>query len=234
MASIQCRRCLSPSLASFLSSSHTAPQATVPNPVQRRDFSTTPSARVANTQFGQKPVAKKGVHRVAGKKIQVARKERSKFTTPLASPGERKAFRKRIVLSNNNALPVLLGPAHASSFSDPENVGKILSLQLSTSVDRLRTAAAFKPTQSWPLFHRPAVLVRKETVDLCQRMNAAIGDKRWLRIIISGDRVAGKSILMLQAMAHAYENNWIVLHIPEGWFTLASRLKIPGKTKTWC
>ena len=233
MASIRCRRCLSPSLASSLSSSHTAPEAAVPSPVQRCDFSTTPFVRAADTQFGRQPVAKKGVHRVAGKKIQVTRNERQKLTTPLASPGERKAFRKRIVLSNNNALPVLLGPAHASSFSDPENVGKILSLQNSTSVDRLRRAAAFKPTQSWPLFHRPAVLVRKETVDLCQRMNAAIGDKLWLRIVISGDRGAGKSILMLQAMAHAYENNWIVLHVPEGWFTLASRFNIARKTKTW-
>lgn len=93
--------------------------------------------------------------------------------------------------------------------------GKVLGLGNST-VDALRALEAFKPTQGWALFHRPATLVRKETVDIAQKLEDVAQQPGWtVREVFCGERGSGKSVLQLQAMAMASLRKWIVVHIPE-------------------
>ncbi|KAK4157845.1 mitochondrial ribosomal death-associated protein 3-domain-containing protein [Chaetomidium leptoderma] len=152
-----------------------------------------------------------------GKKLQLGKFKKEKVAdrgrTPL--PGERKAYRKRITLSNDNAIPVPwltdLGPA---DLADPRSSGKVMALPEEVQ-DQLRASEAFKATQCWGMFRKPAVLVRKETTDLVNRMEDAVDKKETLRLVVTGDKVTGKSMMLLQAMTHAYLNNWIVIHVPE-------------------
>lgn len=132
------------------------------------------------------------------------------------APGERKAFRKRITLSNNSALPVegvqvLEGNLLAQADSTATVVG--LPDQV---VDQLRSLGAFRPTQSWGLFRKPHVLVRKETVELITRMNVAVSKQDVAKIVVTGSGKSGKSTALLQAMSHALKNDWVVINIPEG------------------
>lgn len=133
-------------------------------------------------------------------------------------PGERKAYRKKIVLSNNNALPVPgLENLRPSDLSKQKNAGTVKALP-EDIVDALRAMEAFKPTQCWGIFRQPSVLIRQETVDLTKKMEAAGADGKTIRMVIEGNRITGKSLMLLQAMTHAFMNDWVVLHIPEGTF----------------
>jgi small subunit ribosomal protein S29 len=142
--------------------------------------------------------------------------------TPL--PGERKAYRKRITLSNDNAIPVPwltdLGPA---DLADSQNIARVLAIPEEVQ-DQLRAAEAFKTTQCWGMFRKPSVLVRKETVDLASQMQASADQQQTLRLVVTGDKVTGKSLMLLQAMTYAFLNNWIVIHFPEGMPPLCSSL----------
>ncbi|KAH8884430.1 mitochondrial ribosomal protein [Thozetella sp. PMI_491] len=131
------------------------------------------------------------------------------------APGERKAYRKRILLSNNNALPVNgLVEVTRDSLADPASAGKVFALS-NEVVDQLRAIEAFKTTQSWGMFRQPSTLVRAETAELVRRMEDAVQKQETLRLVLTGSRVSGKSMLLLQAMTHAYLNNWIVFNVPE-------------------
>ncbi len=91
------------------------------------------------------------------------------------APGERKAFRKRIQLSNNNALPVPgLLALSKENMADPESSGQIFSVP-DVVVDQLRSVEAFKPTQTWgplpPAQHARAVghgAARREAGECCR------------------------------------------------------------------
>lgn len=132
------------------------------------------------------------------------------------NPGERKAFRKRIQLSNNSALPVEgLGALEAGNMALEENAGKVFSIP-DHVVDQLRALEAFKTTQSWNLFRRPHVLLRKETVELMKKLEGSVEKKEALKCVLTGSKLSGKSMTMLQAMAYALLNNWVVFHVPEG------------------
>ena len=134
------------------------------------------------------------------------------------APGERKAFRKKIVLSNNNALPVPgLETLRPNDLAKKDNVGSVMALPEDV-VDALRAVEAFKPTQCWGIFRKPSVLVRQETVDLITKMEAAGTNGKTLRVVVEGNRITGKSLMLLQGMAHAFMNDWLVLHFPEGVF----------------
>ncbi|KAI0583129.1 DAP3 domain-containing protein [Pyrenophora tritici-repentis] len=117
--------------------------------------------------------------------------------------GERKALRKRIILSNDNAL-------HVSSLQDldkanvlsEKNEGKVMGLPQEHVVDALRAVDAFKPNQAWSLFRRPAVLMRREAIQLA-------------RLILCGERASGKSTLLLQGLAMAFLRDWFVINLPE-------------------
>lgn len=132
------------------------------------------------------------------------------------NPGERKAFRKRIQLSNNSALPVDgLEMLEAGTMAREESAGKMFGIP-DEVVDQLRSLEAFKTTQSWNLFRRPHVLVRKETVDLMRKLEESSESKKAVRCVLTGSKLSGKSMTLLQSMSYALQNGWVVLHIPEG------------------
>jgi small subunit ribosomal protein S29 len=133
--------------------------------------------------------------------------------------GERKALRKRIVLSNNNALEVSsLKDLGKQNVLSEQNEGKVMGIPDST-VDALRDVGAFKPTQGWSLFRRPAVLMRKEAIQLARlfsEVEASSGEKkRTIRRILSGERMSGKSTLLLQSLAMGFLRGWFVINLPE-------------------
>ena len=141
-------------------------------------------------------------------------------------PGERKAFRKRIQLSNDNAIEVPgLPEVSAQNLVDPAAAGQIMSLPAGL-VARLRSSVAFQPTQNWPLFRSPHMLVRKDTVDFLSDVMQKVRNKQTARAVIEGGRGVGKSMLGLQAMAAGFLNKMIVINIPEG--------KLPGLGPRLC
>ncbi|PSR82737.1 mitochondrial ribosomal protein [Coniella lustricola] len=158
-----------------------------------------------------------GVHQRLGKRMQLSKfKKKKEIMRPKApKPGERKAFRKRIVLSNNNALPVrgleLMSPARLAS---QESAGHVLKIP-DHLIDRLRAVEAFKSSQTWEFFHSPHMLVRPETVHICERMGESVKDGSTARIVVSGGKAAGKSMTLLQAQIYAFMEKWVVINIPE-------------------
>lgn len=199
------------------------------------------------------------------KTLRIKKKAPVKDKGKPPAPGERKAMRKRIVLSNTNALEVeglrdldvemvdglagTVGPEdvgeavgketsgnglhalmNAVSSQDGQGVaveqpqrklagkeliGKVVGLKGET-VDSLRAAEAFKITQGWGLFRRPGVLVREDTVVLSEKLAKAQNEKKALRLVLDGERGAGKSIMLLHGMATAFLKGWVVINIPEG------------------
>ncbi|KAF2842962.1 hypothetical protein M501DRAFT_925789 [Patellaria atrata CBS 101060] len=141
-----------------------------------------------------------------------------KATSRAPAIGERKALRKRVILSNTNALEVDGMPdLFVGNMAVPEVAGKMVGLP-GPVVDSLRAAEAFKVTQGWSLFRKPAVLMRSETVEmgkLIQNLDAQTENRKTIRKIIAGERGSGKSVLLLQAMAMAYLKGWIVINIPD-------------------
>ena len=130
--------------------------------------------------------------------------------------GERKAMRKRVVLSNTNAVEVQgLDNFSAANIYDAALEGQVMGLS-NEVIDALRATEAFKATQGWSLFRRPATLVRKETAELAKLMQNVEANKTAVRRVIYGERGSGKSVLALQAKDMALLKGWIVVHIPEG------------------
>ena len=131
-------------------------------------------------------------------------------------------LRNRIVLSNTNAYAIKdMQDLSPKNMADEGYVGHMLGLE-GNLLDQLRNAKVFKKAQNWNLFRRPATLVRKETVDLGRKfelVNASLlseEDKPVLRQVFAGERISGKSVVLLQALSMAYMNKWIVVNIPEG------------------
>ncbi len=99
--------------------------------------------------------------------------------------------------------------------AEEKHIGHMMALD-GELLDQLRDSRAFKTTQNWSLFRRPAVLIRDETVRIATDMAEAEGAQKLVRHLITGEKASGKSILMLQAMSMAFMKGWIVLNIPEG------------------
>ena len=132
------------------------------------------------------------------------------------APGERKAYRKRIVLSNTNALPVYgMEDLSVENMSKQESRGVVLGIPGDT-VDQLRVVDAFKPTQAWGMFRRPGMLVRNETVEYAKLLDQLQSQGKSLRRVLVGERGSGKSLMALQAMTMAFLKGWTVINIPEG------------------
>jgi small subunit ribosomal protein S29 len=164
-------------------------------------------------------------------KFTLKKKEPPKQTGKPPAQGERKAMRKRIVLSNTNALEVAnLRDLDAEMVDDMVRVrdeaeefalqgamagreGKEVEVR---QVDSLRAVEAFKTTQGWGLFRRPALLVREESVGLSRQLLRAQEEKRALRLVIDGEKGTGKSLMLIHAMATAFVKGWVVVNIPEG------------------
>jgi small subunit ribosomal protein S29 len=177
-------------------------------------------------------------------KFTLKKKEPPKQTGKAPAQGERKAMRKRIVLSNTNALEVsslrdldaemvddmvrvrdeteefalqgaMAGREGEEMVVRQEVVGRVVGLKGET-VDSLRAVEAFKTTQGWGLFRRPALLVREESVGLSRQLLRAQETKQALRLVIDGEKGAGKSLMLIHAMATAFVKGWVVVNIPEG------------------
>src|SRR5690606_2679770 len=60
-------------------------------------------------------------------------------------------------------------------------------------------------------------------------------NQRWAARILHGKKGSGKSILLMQAMAHALENGWVVLNIPEARDLVISHTayEFDPASKTW-
>lgn len=205
MASSMCLRCFRQSLHNIEASVST-----------RAAFSTSPSlaANPPKKSVGARPAPRDG------KQLRLSKNKRAVSGRPPAV-GERKQLRKRVVLSNTNALEVQdlrdLNPERANSEALRDVEGSVVGLQNET-VDALRALEAFKPTQGWSLFRRPATLVRKDTVELAGDVEwVAAGSKegRTVRKVFYGARGSGKSVLQLQTLAVASLHKWVVIHIPE-------------------
>lgn len=205
--SSMCLRCLKRSLPSIEASQSS-------NGAQRAAFSTS-SSLSANPPKKKPVVAKSSAKQ--GRTLKLAKNKRVTTARPPAT-GERKALHKRVVLSNTNALEVPglqdLTKENVSAERLAGLSGKVLGLG-NVSVDALRALEAFKPTQGWSLFRRPASLVRAETVDLGRQLQSSQDEKKVVRQILCGDRSSGKSVLMLQGMAIAQLKGYLVLHFPE-------------------
>ena len=134
------------------------------------------------------------------------------------APGERKALRKRVVLSNTNALEVHgLQDISAESITNDGLKGQVLGIP-GPIVDRLRAVEAFKVPQGWALFRRPAMLMRKETLDFGKEMEgiAQNEEQKSIRRVYIGERGSGKTLMLLQAMTMAFLKDWVVINIPNG------------------
>ena len=132
--------------------------------------------------------------------------------------GERKALRKRIVLSNTNALEVQdMQDLSPESIVNDSLKGKVLGIP-GPVVDRLRAVEAFKVTQGWALFRRPAMLVRQDSLDLGREIEAMSQKEssKSIRRVFVGERGSGKTLMLLQAMTMAMLKDWVVINIPDG------------------
>ncbi|KAI4168228.1 MAG: hypothetical protein LQ343_006556 [Gyalolechia ehrenbergii] len=180
-------------------------------------FSTTPSAQLPlppKKSTGPKVTPKKGRKTLIIGKPKRTPENRARRP----APGERKALRKRIVLSNVNALEVPgMQNINEENMYDRRLEGQVLGLS-EPLVDQLRAIEAFKPTQGWGMFRRPGTLMRKETLDLGKMvdvMSSSDGPKKTVRRVLVGERGSGKSMMLLQALTMAMLRGWTVVNLPE-------------------
>lgn len=136
------------------------------------------------------------------------------------APGEARALRKRIVLTNNNALEVRgLEDLSAGNALKAANLGQMRGIP-DDAVDALRAVDAFKPRQGWNLFWRPAVLMRKETIQLSELFTEVENatkeqTKKTVRRVVFGDGLSGKSTLLLQGITMGFLRKWTIVNLPD-------------------
>ncbi|KAI4865152.1 mitochondrial ribosomal protein [Hypoxylon rubiginosum] len=214
MASANCWRCLARPSQRLLSPTSSLTLSSSKPPAVT--FSTATQLNAGGKVVQRSSEAGMSRHIRAGKRLILGKnKKRTTVKTKPPAPGERKAFRKRIQLSNDNALEVSgLSELTAEHIVDSGSIGQVVGLPPAL-IDKLRAAEAFKPTQTWGLFRSPHMLIRQETVDLAKQLTDAVSKKETLRMVVTGDRASGKSILGLQALATGFMNDWVVINVPE-------------------
>lgn len=136
--------------------------------------------------------------------------------------GERKALRKRIVLSNPNALEIEgmleLSP---ETMVDSRLRGTVLGLPV-PMIDQLRAVQAFKPKQGWSIFRRPGTVLRRDTIEMGRLFEQISGEGdaaqkgKVVKKIVTGMKGSGKTVHLLQAMAMGFLKKWAVVTIPDG------------------
>ena len=177
-------------------------------------FSTS-APRSERDQFGKmRPKVESPGYRLSFRAAKKVRPAEDKSKRP--APGERKALRKRIVLSNTNALEVPNMQDISLEILGEEGLrGQVLGIP-GEVVDQLRAVEAFKPTQAWGLFWRPSMLLRQETLDYANLMEELSRNARTSRRVLVGERGSGKSFLALQAMVMGFLRRLTVINIPDG------------------
>ncbi|EER25939.1 hypothetical protein CPC735_043830 [Coccidioides posadasii C735 delta SOWgp] len=175
-----------------------------------------------STAFTYALPPKKSRSQDAGPKFREARsarvKKRSTAIKPAReSPAERKAHTHRLVLSNANALEVTgLQDLSVENMVDAKLQGQVVGVPMSL-IDNLRALQAFKTSQGWGMFRRPGTLMRRETLELASLM-AEIREKEKGKAaakLVTGDRFAGKSVHLLQAMTMGLLDKWVVMSVPD-------------------
>ncbi|KAG7132099.1 37S ribosomal protein S23 like [Verticillium longisporum] len=181
MTSVNCTRCLTRPTSGLRLADRITPIITWTAP-----FTTTTAVAAGPSKVvGNKPRQVIGKHIRKGKVGQNSKKKREVVRFKKPEPGERKAFRKRIQLSNNNAAVVTgLPVADAAAMVSKENLGRIIGMP-DKLIDQLRALEAFKTTQNWGLFRKPHMLVRKETVQMMERLNEAAAEKKTLSTVLT-------------------------------------------------
>ncbi|GAC98853.1 hypothetical protein PHSY_006448 [Pseudozyma hubeiensis SY62] len=61
---------------------------------------------------------------------------------------------------------------------------------------------------------KPRSLVRKQTLDLLDKLDAASKAKKGTSIVLDGSRGSGKSMLLAQSIAYALDDGWVVISVP--------------------
>lgn len=194
-------------------------------------FTISPSLRVSKDRPLEKARSRSGIKKQSpergARNFRLKKKTRAvqdKGKRPL--PGERKATRKRVVLINSNALVVEgMQDATTEFLVDVQSRGQVIGIP-GHIVDQLRAVDAFKPTQSWSLFRRPATLIREETVQYAKLFEALSEDEKTWRVrrVLTGERGSGKTVMLLQAMTMAFLKNWVVINLPDGMTLVAYNL----------
>ena len=181
-------------------------------PGKSASFSTsTPSLAAKTPAFVPQRGAKTTFIKKKGKRQNEVKAKRP-------APGERKAYRKRIVLSNTNAVQIPgIEDFSVEHLGTEESKGKVLGIP-GAVIDQLRAVEAFKPTQLWGLFRTPRMLIRGETIEYGRLFEELEANRSSLRRVLVGDRGNGKSLILLQAMTIAFLKGWTVINIPEGNF----------------
>jgi len=135
--------------------------------------------------------------------------------------GERKALRNRIVLGNPNALePADMQNLSVENMGDPRVRGTVVGLPVSM-LEQLRSVHAFKKSQRWGLFRRPATFMRKEALEMGRLFEKISGEEhgKVVKKVITGKVGSGKSVFLTQAMAMGFLKNWVVFTVPESEFS---------------
>lgn len=136
--------------------------------------------------------------------------------------GERKALRKRIVLSNPNALEIEgMQELSLETMVDSRLRGTVLGLPV-PMIDQLRAVQAFKPKQGWSIFRRPGTVLRRDTIEMGRLFEQISGEGdaaqkgKVVKKIVTGMKGSGKTVHLLQAMAMGFLKKWAVVTIPDG------------------
>ena len=214
-----CWRCLVRASSPLYQTRRPTQQPSILYPGSTATFTTSPSLSILPPK--RKPGVQKVDKNAKGSKNTFTRKRKKpQNATRARRPeiGERRALRKRIVLSNINALEIQgLKDITAQSLTDESLRGQVLGIP-GPVVDQLRAVEAFKVAQGWPLFRRPAMLMRKDTFDMATEIeNISLGTQdRTIRRVFVGERGSGKTVMLLQAMTMAFLKGWVVINIPEG------------------
>ena len=61
---------------------------------------------------------------------------------------------------------------------------------------------------------KPRSLVREQTLELLDKLDAASKDKKGASIVLDGNRGSGKSTLLAQSIAYALDDGWVVISVP--------------------
>ncbi|KAJ5658275.1 uncharacterized protein N7484_001924 [Penicillium longicatenatum] len=154
---------------------------------------------------------------------QTLRRKKKKTTERARPPavGERKAMRKRIVLSNPNALEVEgMQDLSAETMVDARLRGSVIGLPV-PMLDQLRAVEAFKPKQGWSIFRRPGTILRRDALEMGRLFEKISGHGdapekgKVVKKVITGSKGSGKTVHLLQAMAMGFTKKWVVVTIPD-------------------
>ncbi|KKK22776.1 hypothetical protein P175DRAFT_0467781 [Aspergillus ochraceoroseus IBT 24754] len=195
------------------------PRSVLPSPtaLSRGPAFHTSTARYAMPM--KKKASQEGPARYRQAKSAKMKKKRPTDRPRPPPVGERKALRKRIVLSNPNALEVDgMQELSAETMLDSRLRGTVLALPV-PMLDQLRAVQAFKPKQGWSIFRRPGTVMRRETLEMGRLFDSISGEGKdqgsVVKKIVTGPRGSGKSVHLLQAMAMAFTKKWVVFTVPD-------------------